>query len=151
MPPVCRSAPLQSQEPKRATAQKQTLSGPRRKRVGFVISSFTSLNRRGRSGGADLCDVFVFLRRVAAYTDCADDFAFVDDGDSALKRRSARQSQSSDAPITNLVFENLAGPAEDCRSPSLADSHFDAGHLRVIQPFKDQQMSAVIHHHNDNC
>ena len=69
-----------------------------------------------------------------ADADGSDHFSVDGDGNSALQRRRAGQRQCGNAAFLNLILEILAGTAEDRRGPRLADAHFDAGDLRVIQP-----------------
>src|SRR5262249_29902401 len=112
-------------------------------------SFVASFDRRLGCGRSSFRYVLVFLRRVAAYADRADDFALVDDRDAALKRSSTGQRQSSNAAVANLIFKYLARPAEDCRRPRFTDADFDACHLRVVQPFKHEQMTSIVDYRDD--
>src|SRR5881296_124264 len=70
-------------------------------------------DRGDGAGRSDLGDVFVFLRRVTAYADRADHFAFKLNRNTALQRRRTGQGQRSYATITDLIFEHLAWTAEN--------------------------------------
>ena len=48
-----------------------------------------SLNRDSKRGSSHFCDVLIFLRSISANTDCADNLAFKDNRDPALKWRRA--------------------------------------------------------------
>src|SRR5207249_646012 len=95
-------------------------------------------------------DIFVFLRCVAAYADRSDHLSFVNEGQTTLQRRCARQRNGSDTTVFNLIFENLARTAEDRRGAGLANAHVDAYHLRVVETFDDERISAVIHDNDDD-
>src|SRR5437763_10535742 len=94
---------------------------------------------------SNLGDILIFLRRVSANADCADDFVFEHDRNATLQWRRSGQSQSSYATVADLIFKYFAGPSENCRGARLADSNLHAGNLSVVQSFEQQQMSAIIH------
>src|SRR6266545_443099 len=106
------------------------------------------LSNRGASAcRSDLGNVFIFLRRVTAYADCADHFAFKFYGNTALQRRRTWQSQRGYPTITDLIFKHLAWAAENRRRPGFADPDFHTRHLCIVEPLEQQQMTAVV---NDN-
>src|SRR5213080_237752 len=119
---------------------------------GSTPPATTSICDRGSGAcGSDLGDVFIFLRRVSANADCADDFAFEHDGNATLQRRRSGQSQSSYATVADLIFKYFAGSSENCCGARLADSNLHAGNLSVVQSLEQQQMSAIIHNDDYNC
>src|SRR5262245_15045380 len=105
----------------------------------------TSSNRQCCDGSTGLGDLFVFLGSVSADADCAEHFAIHNDGYAALERCCAAQGQRGDAAVANLIFEKLAGAAEDRCCPCLSDGDIHTGHLRIIEPFEENQVASIVH------
>src|SRR5262249_32900114 len=104
--------------------------------------------RRDGSGRSRFRNVFIFLRSIAADAYCADDFAFIDDRYSALKRCRAGQREGRNAPVAYLIFEDFAWPSEDRGGAGLADADLNARNLRIVEAVQDEQISAVIDDRN---
>src|SRR6266545_1925864 len=102
------------------------------------------------SPGAFDGDVLVYLGRVAADADGADDLPVEQDRNTALERRRVGESQSGHAAVADLILEDLARPPVDRRGASLADPDVDAGDLGSVHPFEQDDVSAVVHDHDDD-
>src|SRR6516165_5409587 len=126
---------------RRAATQGKPSGEPCPSKCKSVISFLTSLNSRSSGGRARLCDVFVFLRRIAADADSADDFALVDNWYPALKRSRTRQRKGRHASVADLIFEYLAWPAKYRGGARLTDANFDACNLRIVEAVQYEQIS----------
>lgn len=104
------------------------------------------------TSGARFGDVLIFLGRVAADAYGADDLAVNSERNTSLKRCGARKDEGSDAAVLDLIFKLFTGPAENRGSARFADSDVDARDLRIVKPFKDNGIPAVVHDDDhDRC
>src|SRR5690348_2534998 len=106
-----------------------------------LTASFADRQHAIRPG---LGDVFIFLRRVAADTNSANDFAAEDDWDAALQRDRAGKRQGGNATVLYLIFKHSAGTTKDGRRSRFRDSHIYACDLRIIEALQYEQVATVI-------
>src|SRR4051812_24463386 len=114
-------------------------------RVLFIGASF-GRDGRCRCGSPGFRDALIVLRTFPTYADSADHLSVQDDRYTTLQGRRAGQGQRGYAAFPDLVLEILAWATENGCRARLAESHIDAGDLRVVEPEKQQRMTSVINH-----
>jgi len=104
-------------------------------------------DRRRGVCSSDLSNALVFLGRVSANANRANDLAIDFDWNAALQRSGPWQRQGRDRAVAHLILKDFARPPENSRGPRFADSDFNACHLSIVEPFQEQHVTAIIHNH----
>jgi len=102
-------------------------------------------DRRRGVCSSDLSNALVFLGRVSANANRANDLAIDFDWNAALQRSGPGQRQRRDPAVAHLIFENFARPTKDCRCARFSDTNLHARNLGIVEAFQKQQMTAVVH------
>ena len=111
------------------------------------------LLRRDRRRGvcsSDLSNALVFLGRVSANANRANDLAIDLDWNAALQRSGPGQRQRRDPAVAHLILKDFARPPENSCGPRFADADFNACNLSIVQAFQDQHVTTIIYDHDHN-
>ena len=87
----------------------------------------------------------VLSRLDSGHTDAANDFSFMDDGDTAFQRQAGKIEQLQVcSTFGEAILEVLCGPAVKHSRFRFALGDFHTAQLRVVQPLKKNEIAGIV-------